>query len=220
MRRGYLALFTLAMIWGAAFLFIKLAVRDMSPGTLVLARAVFGAVTLGVIFAVRRQTPFPTGTRARLLPFLVMAIVGSLIPWVAIAFGEQSISSALASILNATTPLWTAVLAYWVTPTERPSGLNYLGVAIGFLGTGILIAPDLIGQPLRATTIGTLAVALAAPLDVMLVRKIGAPQQPELGLGAVVPTPSPTPPPSPSPTAGCLGRRSARGVCCPICRGP
>jgi drug/metabolite transporter (DMT)-like permease len=54
------------------------------------------------------------------------------------------------------------VLAYWVTPAERPSGLNYLGVAIGFLGTGILIAPDLIGQPLRATTIGTLAVAAAA----------------------------------------------------------
>ena len=162
MRRGYLALFTLAMIWGAAFLFIKLGVRDMSPATLVLARAVFGALTLGVIFAVRRQTPFPSGTRARLLPFLVMAIVGSLIPWVAIGFGEQSISSALASILNATTPLWTAVFAYWVTPTERPSRLNYLGVAIGFLGTGILIAPDLIGQPLRATTIGTLAVAAAA----------------------------------------------------------
>jgi drug/metabolite transporter (DMT)-like permease len=162
MRRGYLALVTLALIWGAAFLFIKLAVRDMSPATLVLARSFFGALTLGVIFAVRRQTPFPTGTRPRLLPFLVMAIVGSLIPWGAIAFGEQSISSALASILNATTPLWTAVFAYWVTPAERPSGLNYLGVAIGFLGTGILIAPDLIGQPLRATTIGTLAVAGAA----------------------------------------------------------
>ena len=162
MRRGYLALILLALIWGAAFFFIKIAVRDMSPATLVFSRAVFGAVTIGVIFAVRRQTPFPTGTRARLLPFLVMAIVGSLIPWVAIAFGEQSISSALASILNATTPLWTAVFAYWVTPAERPSPLNYLGVAIGFLGTGILIAPDLIGQPLRATTIGTLAVAGAA----------------------------------------------------------
>jgi drug/metabolite transporter (DMT)-like permease len=162
MRRGYLALITLALIWGAAFLFIKLAVRDVSPATVVLARAFFGALTLGVIFAVRRQTPFPPGTRSRLLPFLTMAIVGSLIPWFAIAFGEQSISSALASILNATTPLWTAVLAYWVTPAERPSRLNYLGVAIGFLGTGILIAPDLIGQPLRATTIGTLAVAAAA----------------------------------------------------------
>ena len=162
MRRGYAALGLLALIWGASFLFIKLAVRDMSPATLVFSRAILGAVTLGLIFAARRQTPFPAGTRARLLPFLVLAILGSLVPWVAIAFGEQSISSALASILNATTPLWTAVFAYWVTPAERPSGLNYLGVAIGFLGTGILIAPDLVGQPLRASTIGTLAVVGAA----------------------------------------------------------
>src|ERR1700716_2218267 len=162
MRRGYAALLLLALIWGASFLFIKLAVRDMSPATLVLSRAVFGAVTLGLIFAARRQTPIPAGTRTRLLPFLVMAIFGSLLPWFAFGFGELSISSALASILNATTPLWTAVFAYWVTPAERPSGLNYLGVAIGFLGTGILIAPDLIGQPLRASTIGTLAVLGAA----------------------------------------------------------
>jgi drug/metabolite transporter (DMT)-like permease len=162
MRRGYAALGLLALIWGASFLFIKLGVRDMSPATLVFARAFLGALTLGLIFAARRQTPFPAGTRARLLPFLVLATLGSLVPWVAIAFGEQSISSALASILNATTPLWTAVFAYWVTPAERPSGLNYLGVAIGFLGTGILIAPDLIGQPLRASTIGTLAVLAAA----------------------------------------------------------
>ena len=162
MRRGYLALGLLALIWGASFLFIKLAVRDMSPATLVLSRAVFGAVTLGLIFAARRQTPFPAETRARLLPFLVMAIFGSLLPWFAFGFGELSISSALASILNATTPLWTAVFAYWVTPAERPSAINYVGVAIGFLGTGIVIAPDLIGQPLRATTLGTLAVAGAA----------------------------------------------------------
>jgi drug/metabolite transporter (DMT)-like permease len=162
MRRGYAALGLLALIWGASFLFIKLGVRDMSPATLVFSRALLGALTLGLIFAARRQTPFPAGTRARLLPFLVLAILGSLVPWVGIAFGEQSISSALASILNATTPLWTAVIAFWVTPAERPSGLNYLGVAIGFLGTAILIAPDLIGQPLRASTIGTLAVLAAA----------------------------------------------------------
>src|ERR1700738_3604061 len=162
MRRGYLALALLALIWGASFLFIKLAVRDMSPATLVLSRALFGAVTLGLVFAARRQTPFVAGTRARLLPFLAMAIFGSVLLWFGLALSEESISSARASILNATTPLWTAVFAYWVTPAERPSPLNYLGVAIGFLGTGILIAPDLIGQPLRATTIGTLAVAGAA----------------------------------------------------------
>ena len=162
MRRGYAALLLLALIWGASFLFIKLAVRDMSPATLVLSRAVLGAVTLGLIFAARRQTPIPAGTRTRLLPFLVMAIFGSLLPWFAFGFGELSISSALASILNATTPLWTAVFAYWVTPAERPSALNYLGVAVGFLGTGIVIAPDLIAHPLRATTLGTVAVAGAA----------------------------------------------------------
>jgi drug/metabolite transporter (DMT)-like permease len=162
MRRGYAALALLALIWGASFLFIKLAVRDMSPATMVLGRAGAGAVTLGLIFAARRQTPFPVGTLKRLLPFLMMAVFGSLLPWFGIGFGELSISSALASILNATTPLWVAVFAYWVTPGERPSRLNYLGVALGFLGTGILIAPDLIGKPLRATTIGTLAVAGAA----------------------------------------------------------
>ena len=162
MRRGYAALALLALIWGASFLFIKLAVRDMSPATVVLARALFGALMLGVILAARRQTPFPAGTRRRLLPFVVMAIFGSTLPWFGISFGELSISSALASILNATTPLWTAILATWVTPDERPGGLNYLGVAVGFLGTGVLLAPDLIGQPLKATTIGTVAVAAAA----------------------------------------------------------
>jgi len=162
MRRGYAALGLLALIWGASFLFIKFAIRDMSPATLVLSRAVFGVTTLGAVFAARRQSPFPVGTRSRLLPFVLLAIFGSLLPWFAFGFGELSISSALASILNATTPLWTAVFAYWVTPAERPSPLNYLGVAVGFVGTGVLIAPDLIGQPLRATTLGTLAVAGAA----------------------------------------------------------
>jgi drug/metabolite transporter (DMT)-like permease len=162
MRRGYAALALLALIWGASFLFIKVAVRDMSPATLVLLRAAAGLATLALILAARRQTPVPAGTRHRLLPFTIMAVFGSALPWFGFGFGELSISSALASILNATTPLWTAVFAYWVTPAERPSGLNYMGVAVGFLGTGILIAPDLIGQPLRATTIGTLAVAGAA----------------------------------------------------------
>src|SRR5438094_5090192 len=107
MRRGYAALVLLALIWGASFLFIKLAVQDMSPATVVLARALFGALMLSVILAARRQTPFPTGTRQRLLPFVVMAVFGSALPWFGISFGEVSISSGLASILNATTPLWT-----------------------------------------------------------------------------------------------------------------
>ena len=162
MRRGYAALALLALIWGASFLFIKVAVQDVSPAMMVLLRAAAGLATIALILAARRQSPFPPGTRQRLLPFVTIAIFGSALPWFGFGFGELSISSALSSILNATTPLWTAVFAFWVTPAERPSGLNYVGVAVGFVGTGILIAPDLIGQPLRATTIGTLAVGGAA----------------------------------------------------------
>ena len=61
MRRGYAALGLLALIWGASFLFIKLAVRDMSPATLVLSRAAAGALTLALILAARRQTPRERG---------------------------------------------------------------------------------------------------------------------------------------------------------------
>ena len=162
MRRGYAALILLALIWGASFFFIKLAVWDMSPTTLVFLRALVGMLTIAAILALRGQSPAPPGTRARVLPFIALAVFGSLLPWFFFGFGELTISSSLASILNATTPLWTAVFAYWVTPAERPSPLNYVGVAIGFIGTGILVAPALIGQPLKATTIGTMAVAGAA----------------------------------------------------------
>ena len=162
MRRGYAALLLLALIWGASFLFIKLAIRDMSPTTLVFLRSLAGLITLAAVLAARRQPFAPRGTRNRLLAFTGMAVFGSLVPWFGFGFGELSISSALASILNATTPLWTAIFAFWVTPNERPSPVNYLGVAIGFVGTGVLVAPDLIGHPLKATTIGTLAVAGAS----------------------------------------------------------
>lgn len=162
MRRGYAALAILALIWGASFLFIKVAIQDMSPAAMVLIRVASGLLTLALIFGARRQSPFPPGTRARLLPFLVMAVFGSFLPWLAFGIGELVISSALASIINATTPLWTAVFAFWVTPAERPSALNYLGVLIGFIGTGILLAPDLLGRPLRATTLGTIVIMGAA----------------------------------------------------------
>src|SRR5207237_622838 len=90
-----------------------------------------------------------------------MAVTGSVIPFTAIAWGELHISSGLAAIFNATTPLWTAIIAYWLTPNERPSPLNYLGVAAGFAGTGILIAPQL-GDPLHAGVLGSLAAIAGA----------------------------------------------------------
>src|SRR5438067_13131813 len=99
MRRGYLALGTLALIWGASFLFIKLAVRDMSPATLLLSRTVFGAVTVAVIFAARRHSHFPHGTTDRLQPFHHLASLGSLQPRVIIAFRDRPLTGPAASML-------------------------------------------------------------------------------------------------------------------------
>jgi drug/metabolite transporter (DMT)-like permease len=157
----YLALVGLALIWGASFLFIKVAVRDMSPEVLVLIRASAGFLALAMLFASMRRRLLPADWRRRVLPFTVMGITGGILPWIAIAWGEERISSGLASILNSTTPLWAAVLIFWVIPAERPSVLNYAGVLIGLAGVVILVVPDISSGGL-GDGLGALAVVLAS----------------------------------------------------------
>src|SRR5260370_24003649 len=103
----------------------------MSPTALVLIRSASGAIALAVIMRVTGRPLFGGSWRSRLVPFTIMAVTNALLPWVAIAWGEQHISSGLASILNSTTTLWAAIFIYWVIPAERPSLLNYVGVLIG-----------------------------------------------------------------------------------------
>jgi drug/metabolite transporter (DMT)-like permease len=157
----YLALGVIALIWGASFLFIKVAVQDMSPMVLVLIRASSGFIALVVIVLARRRSIFPDFGR-RLLPFVVMGIANGVFPWIAIAWGEERISSGLASILNATTPLWAAILVYWVVPLERPSAINYAGVLVGLAGVVILVLPDITAGSIRGDLLGTGAVLLAS----------------------------------------------------------
>ncbi len=159
---SYLALAGLALIWGASFLFIKVAVQDMSPAALVLIRAASGFVAMAAVVALMRRSLVGPGWKRRLFPYVVMAIGGGLIPWTGIAWGEERITSGLASILNATAPLFTAILAYWVIPMERPSAVNYAGVFIGFAGVVILVLPRVLETGLGGDTLGTLAVLVAA----------------------------------------------------------
>ena len=163
-RRGaspYLALIGLALIWGGSFLAIKLAVRDMSPEVLLLFRSASGFLALAIILRIIGRPLFSEGWRTRLGSFAIMAVTNAVIPWIAIAWGEERISSGLASILNATTTLWTAVLIYWVVPAERPTPLNYLGVALGFSGVVVLVYPDLPAH-VTGNVLGALAVVVAA----------------------------------------------------------
>lgn len=165
-RRSYLlaygAFALLALIWGFSYILIKVGVQAMPATVVVLIRVGSGALAMLFAFAVLRRRLVPRGFR-RLLPgFLLMALTSSVIPFIAITWGQYYITTGLASILNATTPLWTAIFAWWVTPTERPSRINYLGVAAGFLGTAILIGPQLVQDPFRASALAGLAVLVGA----------------------------------------------------------
>lgn len=158
----YVAFVSLSLIWGVSFLFIKLGVGDMGPTGLVLVRSVSGAVTLVVLMTVMRKPIFGPRWKAWIVPFAVMAVINAIFPWAAIAWGEERITSGLASILNATATLWTATLAFWIVPAERPAPLNYLGVLIGIAGVAILVLPDIVAHGLSGTALGILAVLAAA----------------------------------------------------------
>src|SRR5437588_2450201 len=158
----YAALITLALVWGGSFLAIKVAVRDMSPEVLLLLRSLTGFLALALIIGLTGRPLFGLGWRSRIGSFAFMAVTNSVVPWIAIAWGETQISSGLASILNATTTLWTAVLIFWVVPSERPSPLNYLGVLIGFGGVVVLVYPELSAHGISGNFLGALAVVVAS----------------------------------------------------------
>ena len=158
----YLALIALALIWGASFLFIKVAVRDMSPEVLLLLRSASGLVALAILVRAMGRPLLGEGWRSRIPSFAIMAVTNAVVPWIAIAWGEQHISSGLASILNSTTTLWTAVLIYWVMPSERPTLLNYAGVVVGFAGVVVLVTPELMSAGISGSFLGAMAVILAA----------------------------------------------------------
>ena len=158
----YAAFVGLGLIWGASFLFFKLGVQDMSPTVLVLVRSASGAVTLAVIMWLTGRSLTGGKLRERVVHFAIMGITNAVIPWVAIAWGEQTISSGLASILNATTPFWTALFIYWVIPMERPSVMNYAGVLLGIAGVIILVIPDISTHGLSGNVFGALAVVVAS----------------------------------------------------------
>ena len=166
MSRGrllpYAAFIGLSLIWGGSFLAIKLTVQDMSPTVMLLFRSIAGFVALALIVLALRKPMFGAGWRSRIVGFAIMALPTRVIPWVAIGWGEERISSGLASILNSTTTLWTAVLIYWVMPTERPSLVNYVGVVVGLAGVVVLVYPELSAHGVSGDVLGALAVVVAS----------------------------------------------------------
>lgn len=140
MSRGNLArLGLLALLWGSGFLWIKLALRGFSPVQIVFVRLVLGFAVLAPI-VIARGLRFPTGRRVWVHLFTA-ALFANAIPYVLFGIGERTVASNIAGLLNATTPVWTLLVAYAVGTDRTLTARRGLGVVLGFAGTVLIFSP-------------------------------------------------------------------------------
>lgn len=156
-------LFMLSLLWGGSFLFNAVAVREVPVFSVVAARVALAALALHV--AMRASgIAFPVHREA-VTAFFGMAVLNNLLPFNLIVFGQGRIDSGLASILNATTPIFTMLIAHVATRDEKLGLAKGIGVALGFLGVVVLFSGrDLFGAGTQGQLLGQgacLAAALA-----------------------------------------------------------
>lgn len=157
--KHWIVFILLGVIWSSSFLWIKIGVQKVGPMSLVAFRMLFGALTAGVI-AYFQGIPFSRNWK----DWGVFAIFGPLslaIPIFLISWGEQTIDSAVASILNATVPLFTLIIAHFWLSDDKITFQKTLGLLMGFAGVVILLSKDLIASQ-HASAIGQAAVILAS----------------------------------------------------------
>jgi drug/metabolite transporter (DMT)-like permease len=153
-RRYGVMLIALALIWGSSFMFIKIAVRDLTPSTLILGRLGLAAVTLAVV------VPLVVGTRIALAELRAhwpaLAVVGLLntaVPFWLLSWGETRIDSGLASIIQASVPIFNALLAFGFFHDQRVTGRRLAGVGVGFVGVALLVGAQPEGKILGAVAV-------------------------------------------------------------------
>lgn len=150
----------LSLLWGGSFLFGGIAVKEVPVFSIVAFRVALASIALlGVIRVMGLAMP---RSRATLLAFLGMSILNNIIPFNLIIFGQTRIDSGLASILNATTPIFTILLAHLLTQDEKMGLRKGVGVLLGFLGVVILFSGrDLFGSGAILGQLAGLGAALS-----------------------------------------------------------
>ena len=156
----WVLLLILSVVWGGAFFFYKLLDNaGLPPFTIVFGRVAIAAVVLlGFVVATRRAIP---RDRSVLLAFLVLGGVNNVIPFSLIVVGEKYIDSGLASIFNATTPIFTALVAQWLSRDEKLTPGKIAGVVLGLAGVVLLMGPSAL-HGLDLTSVSQLACIAAA----------------------------------------------------------
>ncbi len=155
-RRGWVLLVLLALLWGGSFAFNEVALGELGPVTIVAWRVAGGCVALWIVAGV-------LGVRVPLdgrlwAGFLVLGLLNNIVPFFLIVWGQARIDSGLASILNATTPMFSLVLAHIVTADERINTRRVVGLVLGFLGIVVLVGPGVLKSGAGASWLGQGAV--------------------------------------------------------------
>ncbi len=150
----------LALVWGSSYLWIKVAVAEVAPFTLVAWRLLFGLVVLGPILLWKRPA-WPARPQAW-SALALLGVVDTALPFTLISWGETRIDSAMASILIGAVPLFVLVLAHRFLQDERMTWLKSAGVLTGFVGILVLVSPNLSPAGVQAGFWGQLAVLGAA----------------------------------------------------------
>jgi drug/metabolite transporter (DMT)-like permease len=163
--KDWLVFIILGILWGSSFLWIKIAIQEISPLLLVTLRLSFAIITLTIVAIIARPL-WPQGKRLW-LALVLFGLINTAIPYFLISWGEQYIDSAVAAILNSSTPLFAMVIAHIFLDDDRITLPRLTGLLIGFVGIVIIVSRDL-GQNesgMQYTTLlllGQAAVLLAS----------------------------------------------------------
>jgi drug/metabolite transporter (DMT)-like permease len=140
--REWALLLLLSVLWGASFFFFKVLVAELPTLTIVLARLSLAAILLNIVVTIRGEA-MPRDSR-RWGQFFVMGFLNNALPFVLLVWAETKISSGLAAILNATTPVFSVLIAHFYTTNERLNWNKGFGVFFGLIGVFVLIGPSIL----------------------------------------------------------------------------
>ncbi|HLX36114.1 MAG TPA: DMT family transporter [Candidatus Limnocylindrales bacterium] len=155
-RQDWLFLLVLGVMWGTSYVWIKVGVQTLSTFTLIAARLGIGLALLAAVAAARRlELPRNPRIYGHLL---VMAVINIVIPFTLITTAEQQVNSNIAAIINGSVPLFVVVIAAWFLHDE-PLTLNRLvGIAVGYVGVVVLVAPGLLSGQASGSIMGEVAL--------------------------------------------------------------
>jgi drug/metabolite transporter (DMT)-like permease len=167
---NWLKLVVLAILWGGSFVFVEFALEGFGPLTLVLLRVSLAALTLWIVaFALGHR--IPTDPR-QWGAYVVMGIIVNVLPFTLIAWGQQSITAGVASILTAAVPLFTVLIAHRFGD-ERISGNKLVGVVVGFLGVSLLMMRAGSGFDFGLGQLAVLVAALCYSVGAVYGKRLG-----------------------------------------------